>query len=584
MHILLRGGIAQRLRIATGLILFTFATTHFLNHAVGLVDLGTMHEVQAWRQVVTRSLPGTIVLALALVTHIGLGLFKLARRTTLRLPPWELFQLGLGLLIPFLLLPHIVNTRIAHVFFGVEDNYLYELARLWPASAILQSTLLLIVWLHGCIGIHYWLRLYPPYRAALPVLLFIAIAVPLAALGGFMVSGQKVASSIENAEMFASVKKLTHWPNAADGASLELYRWIVRFGFAGLLAFIALCIGVRQFLLSTRPKMAITYTGGPTVRVPFGPTLLEISRMNKIPHASVCGGRARCSTCRVRIDEGAGSLSPPGYPEAITLASIAAPPNVRLACQVRPASAMTITRLLRPASTGPEGAELQELDSAGVEKSLAVMFLDLRDFTQLSQSRLPYDVVFILNEFFAAAGAAIHTHGGWIDKFLGDGLLAIFGQRHGVEAGCRQVLRAARAIDLALDHVNAKLGLEIGKPLRVGIGIHAGPMLIGRIGYGEAVDLTVVGNAVNVASRLEAVAKQKGFQIVMSSDVATYAGCLDDAGPVLIVNVRGVDAPMEVVGIMRGRDLPASILAAAEAEGPKTTARRLKGQEMATNP
>ena len=584
MHILLRGGIAQRLRIATGLILFTFATTHFLNHAVGLVDLETMHEVQAWRQVVTRSLPGTVVLALALVTHMALGLFKLARRTTLRLPPWELFQLGLGLLIPFLLLPHIVNTRIAHVFFGVEDNYLYELARLWPASAILQSTLLLIVWLHGCIGIHYWLRLYPPYRAALPVLLFIAIAVPLAALGGFMVSGQKVASSIENAEMFASVKKLTHWPNAADGASLELYRWIVRFGFAGLLAFIALCIGVRQFLLSTRPKMAITYTGGPTVRVPFGPTLLEISRMNKIPHASVCGGRARCSTCRVRIDEGAGSLSPPGYPEAITLASIAAPPNVRLACQVRPASAMTITRLLRPASTGPEGAELQELDSAGVEKSLAVMFLDLRDFTQLSQSRLPYDVVFILNEFFAAAGAAIHTHGGWIDKFLGDGLLAIFGQRHGVEAGCRQVLRAARAIDLALDHVNAKLGLEIGKPLRVGIGIHAGPMLIGRIGYGEAVDLTVVGNAVNVASRLEAVAKQKGFQIVMSSDVATYAGCLDDAGPVLIVNVRGVDAPMEVVGIMRGRDLPASILAAAEAEGPKTTARRLKGQEMATNP
>ena len=136
---------------------------------------------------------------------------------------------------------------------------------------------------------------------------------------------------------------------------------------------------------------------------------------------------------------------------------------------------------------------MQELDSAGVEKALAVMFLDLRDFTQLSQSRLPYDVVFILNEFFAATGSAIHTHGGWIDKFLGDGLLAVFGQRHGVEAGCRQALRAARAIDLALDHVNAKLGVEIGKPLRVGMGIHAGPMLLGRIGYGEAVDLTVVG-------------------------------------------------------------------------------------------
>ena len=107
----------------------------------------------------------------------------------------------------------------------------------------------------------------------------------------------------------------------AAGASLEYYRWVVRFGFAGLLVVVALCIGVRQFLLSARPKMAITYTGGPTVRVPFGSTLLEISRMHKIPHASVCGGRARCSTCRVRIDEGAGSLAPPGYPEAITLAS-----------------------------------------------------------------------------------------------------------------------------------------------------------------------------------------------------------------------------------------------------------------------
>ena len=101
------------------------------------------------------------------------------------------------------------------------------------------------------------------------------------------------------------------------------------------------------------------------------------------------------------------------------------------------------------------------------------------------------------------------------------------------------------------------------------MGIHAGPLLIGRIGYGEAVDLTVVGNAVNVASRLEAVAKQKGFQIVMSSDVASYADCLDDAGPVMIVNVRGVEAPMEVIGVTRGRDLPASILAAAPPRAPR---------------
>lgn len=580
MHILFRGDLAQRLRIASGLILFTFAATHFLNTAVGLVHLETMHEVQAWRQLITRSLPGSIVLGLALLTHVALALYKLASRSTLRLPAWELLQILLGLAIPFLLLPHIVNTRIAHSVFGVEDNYLYELARLWPENAIPQSTLLLLVWLHGCIGIHFWLRLYGPYRKAVPVLLFIAIAVPLAALGGFMVSGRAVAQSLENPQMLARVKELTNWPNATDGAVLASYRFMVRVGFAGILLLVALIMAWRYYVASTRPKFSIRYTGGPTVQVPQGPTLLEISRLHNIPHASVCGGRARCSTCRVRVDEG--SLSPPGYPEAITLASIAAPENVRLACQVRPQGALTVTRLLRPASVGPQAADIQELDSAGVEKPLAVMFLDLRDFTQLSQSRLAYDVVFILNEFFAAAGSAIHTHGGWIDKFMGDGLLAIFGQQQGVEAGCRHALRAARAIDLALDHVNAKLAIEIGRPLRVGMGIHAGPLLLGRIGYGEAVDMTVVGNAVNVASRLERVAKEHDCQIVMSADVATYANCLHDVGPILIVKVRGVEEPMNLIGIGRGRDLPASILVAADGEG--SAAQRTAAQGTPAGP
>ena len=582
MHVLLRGDILQRLRIGSGLILFAFATTHFLNHALGLIHLETMHEVQQWRWVITRSWPGTFVLLMALITHMSLALYKLANRNTFRLPPWELFQIALGLLIPFLLLPHIVNTRIARVFFGVEDNYLYELARLWPDSAILQSTLLLLVWVHGCIGIHYWLRLYPPYRAAQPVLLFVAVAVPLAALGGFMVSGRAVALLIENPQMFARVKELTHWPNAGGSEALAYYRLMVRLGFAGVLLLVLAYIAWRYYVLSTMPRMAIRYTGGPVVKVPRGPTLLEISRMHHIPHASVCGGRARCSTCRVRIDDGASSLPPPTYPEAITLASITAPENVRLACQIRPERSLTVTRLLRPASTGPQAVDLQEADAAGVEKALAVMFLDLREFTQLSQARLPYDIVFILNEFFAATGSAIHTHGGWIDKFLGDGLLAIFGQLHGVEAGCRQALRAARAIDLALDHVNAKLGAEIGRPLRVGMGIHAGSLLLGRIGYGEAVDLTVIGNAVNVASRLEALSKEQNVQIVLSSEVARHAGCLEQSGTAVTINVRGVDEPLQVFSFARGRDLPASILLSIDEDERALPRGDLRGMDAAT--
>lgn len=567
MHVLLRGDIVQKFRLASGLILFTFATTHFLNHAVGLVHIESMHELQSWRLYVTRSIPGTIILASALVVHVSLALYKIATRATLRLPPWELIQLGFGILIPFLLFPHIVNTRIANNFFNVEDNYLYELARLWPASAILQSTLLLLVWIHGCMGIHFWLRLSRPYRAAQPVLLFIAIVLPLAALAGFMVSGRAVAQLIENPVMFDRVKTLTRWPNEADGDTLAAYRNWVRIGFAGLLLIAGAVFAVLYFIRNSGAQVRIKYLGGPTISAPVGPTLLEISRANGIPHASICGGRARCSTCRVRVEEGVETLQPPKFPEAFTLGSIGAPANVRLACQIRPTADLTVLRLLRPISTGPEAVDLDETDSNGVEKPLAVLYINMRGYSAIASQKLPFDVVFLLNEFFGAVGTAINTQGGRIDRFIGDSLVAVFGQRLGVEIGCRQALRAARAIDLALDFLNSRLEGELGRPLEVGIGVHAGPLLIGRIGFGEAIDVTVIGQSVKIAEQLGGVAKERGFQLVLSRDVARQAQWSGDGHESLIVEVAGEDRPVSAIGVVRGRDLPASILASGRGEG-----------------
>lgn len=572
MHVLWRGDNLQRLRLVSGLILFTFAATHFLNHALGLFSIDWMQAVQQWRWAVTRSWPGTIVLAAAFTTHVGLALFKLARRSTLRLPRWEFIQIALGLSIPFLLLPHIVNTRIAHVYFGVNDIYVYELARLWPASAITQSLLLIIVWVHGCVGIHFWLRLYAPYRRILPLLIALAIIIPLAALGGFIVAGANVALAIEVPSVFANLKILTRWPGEASATTLGWLRTLAKIEFGGLLAVVAACIAWTYLARIAGPKVVVAYTGGPTIRVPEGPTLLEISRAARVPHASVCGGRARCSTCRVRIEHGSTPLPPPTYPESVTLGSIGAPPNVRLACQIRPTGDVVVTRLLKAASAGPESVAIDETDSGGVEKTLAVMFVDLREFTRISEKRLPFDIVYVLNEFFAVVGAAITEHGGWIDKFLGDGLLAVFGQQSGIKIGCRQALRTARAIDLALDHINAKLEAEIGRPLAVGIGIDAGPLLLGRIGYGEAVDFTVIGSPVNVASRLEALAKAKGLQIVLSREVARQAGWVPAAEQIMQVPVRGVAERMDVIGMARGRDLPSSILAFSDEEKEKPTA------------
>lgn len=564
MHVLLRGDWRQRARLISGLILFTFATTHFLNHALGLFDLKAMYEVQQWRWLVTRSWPGTIILASALVTHIVLALDKLSDRTTLRLPTWEFVQLILGLAIPFLLLPHIVNTRVARDIFGVNDTYLYELARLWPDSAVLQSTLLLIVWIHGCIGIHFWLRLYAPYRKFQPILLFVAILIPIAALGGFMVGGRAVAQMIADPKTFDEVKQLSHWPTPENADRIAAMRLMVKLAFAAMLATALALLVWPSIQRRYWPHFIINYVGAGSANCTFGPTLLEISRMNSIPHASVCGGRARCSTCRVRVEDGADSIPPATFPEAVTLASIGAPPNVRLACQMRPRGPMTVTRLLRPSTAGPADVDEPELGSEGIEKPLAAFVLDMRDFTRLSQKKMPHDVVFMLNEVFAAAGSAIATHNGWIDKFLGDGLLAVFGEKDGVEAGCRQALRAARDIDLALDHINAKMEAEFGRPLRIGIGIEAGQLLMGRIGYGPNVDITVIGSAVNVASRLEAIAKEKGAQIVISSEVAKLAGWTPAPELVSKVDIRGVSEPVEIVAILRGRDLPASLLASMQ--------------------
>jgi adenylate cyclase len=519
-----------------------------------------MHEVQQWRWVVTRSWPGTVILALALLTHVALGLYGLATRATLRLSTWELVQLGLGLAIPFLLLPHIVNTRVAHVFFGVEDTYLYELARLWPGSALLQSLLLIMVWVHGCIGLHKWLSFKSWYRHAAPLFVILAVAIPVLALCGFMISGRAISGLTESPEQFKHLKELTHWPSLDAQDALADYRLGVRLFFGSALI---LALGVfiwRRVESRTTQRITVTYTGGPAVRTAVGPTLLEMSRMHKIPHAAACGGRARCSTCRVRVESSEKKLPRPAFAEAFTLASIGAEPGVRLACQIRPRSSLTVTQLVREAILPPSHLAPGDLDAAGAEKALAIMMVDLRDYTRMAQGRLPYDVVYVLNEFFAAVGNAIITHGGTIDKFLGDGLLAFFGRDNGVQAGCRDALCAARAIDLALDHVNAKLEAELGNPLKVAMGLHTGQCILGRIGFGPSCDVTVIGNAVNVASRLEALAKAHGFQIMTSKEVIDNVAWTGSEAQTIEVEVRGVVSKMQVIGISRGRDLPISIL------------------------
>jgi adenylate cyclase len=554
-RVVMRGGISRNLSLISGLILFAFAATHFLNHAIGLFQLEAMDEVQQWRLAVTRSWPGSIVLGAALLIHILFGLLKTARRGTLRLPPWELTQIMLGLAIPLLLLPHIIDTRVAMTAFGVQDSYLYELARLWPAAAFTQAALLLAVWAHGCLGIHYWLKFRALYATLQPILLLLAIALPLAALAGFAVSGRAVAGLISDPAIADRVKDVTHWPDASSDERLVWYRVLARIVFAALLALTAIVILLRRFGMLAAPKLTVSYAGGSKIQSAIGPTLLEISRANGVAHASACGGRARCGTCRVRIDDSTASLPPPGFAERFTLARVGAPDNARLACQIRPRGSLSVTRLVRVSDEGPPLAAAAGADDAGVHKPLCLLHLQIRDIDGISRDQVPYDVMFILNEFFAVAGAAIDQNHGWVDKFLGDGLMAVFGQQRGQEIGCRDALLAARAIDIALDRLNEKVAAEIGYPVTASIGLHAGSFFLGRIGLGKISVLSVVGPGTEVPLQLAGAAEANGWQMALSMEAAQCAGVADLGARHAVAISGSTPRSIDMIGIARARDI-----------------------------
>lgn len=555
MHVLARGDVLQRLRLASGLVLFTFAATHFANHALGLVSLDAMHAMQSWRKVVTRSWPGSILLLAAFATHISLALFKLSRRMTWRLPAWEAVQIATGFAVPLLLITHVAYNRGAATLAGTDDTYAYELANIWPAFAWMMSILLVLVWVHGCIGLNYWLRLAPWYRRVRPALLVLAVALPVAALAGYSVAGRQVAAQVAQGEAWTALQHASHAPDTATAARLILLHDRLQWTFLALLSLALAVPMLRTLRRASGTKVEVTYRGGPVVRVAQGPTLLEISRIKHIPHTSVCGGRARCSTCRVGVEHGLKHLPPASAAEAITLASIMAPPHVRLACQIRPSAPLTVTRLVAPAT-----ADTRRLatgaDAQGIERTLAVLFLDTRGFTEISEKRLPYDVVFILNRLFAEVGDAIRRHGGTIDKYLGDGLMALFGARDGETAGCRQALNAARDIDMAIDRLNRQISGELGQPLRIGMGLDVGPLVVGHIGHAETASVTVIGSTVNAASRLEALSKERKCQLIVSTDVLERAGVALEQFRLEQVAIRGFSTPRSVALVKRARKLP----------------------------
>ncbi len=550
----------RRLRLISGLTLFFYVLTHLLNTALGVISFAAL---EAGREVFVafwRGLLPTVLLYTALLVHLSLAYYAIFRRERLAMPPLDALRYLFGVLIIPLAALHILGTRLVHEIYGVDDSYLYIVAVQWGFNlrdALQQTLLVLVVWTHGCIGLHLWLRLKRWYPRFAPYGLACAVLLPTLALAGYLAAGRELLRRVaENPDYIAQILVLSNAPSTAERDDVLALRDAVVIGFFALLALTLVARGLWRLWQHRQGMVRLSYPGGRSIGVRKGVTILEASRSARVPHASVCGGRGRCSTCRVRVGRGGAALPAPGPEERRVLARIGAAPNVRLACQTEVFADCEVTPLL-PAAASPALAQPRAGYLQGDERDIAILFADLRGFTSLSEDRLPYDVVFVLNRYFTAMGTAVEEAGGRIDKFIGDGVMALFGIERGVEVGSRNALEAARRMAEHLEELNRSLAADLPEPLRIGIGLHSGPVIVGEMGYGRATSLTAIGDAVNTASRLEALTKNYEAQLIISAPLAAHAGIDLAAFPHQEIDVRGRSQPLEIHVLKSALDLPA---------------------------
>jgi adenylate cyclase len=550
--------VIRRVRLITGLILFVYVTTHLLNHALGLISYQAMEDGRHWFHILWRNPLGTLALYGALLTHFGLALWAIYDRRNLRYGVGEGAQLALGISIPLLLALHIVGTRGAHEFAGTDDNYAYVLLahfRFSPELFYFQTLALFSAWIHGCIGLYYWLRLKPWYGRASTVLFAAALLLPVFSLLGYIDGGQEVLALYKDPAWRKAIMAGIAPPNRQIAAELTALAATMRWVVVGGVLTALIARGLRAFVMRRKGVIRITYPDGQVLAILPGLTLLDASRNNGVPHASVCGGRGRCSTCRVRVIDGIDHLPAASAEEQRVLDRINAPPHVRLACQTRPVRDLSMIPLLPP-TANPADGQARPTYLRGEEREIVILFADLRDFTRFSEQKLPYDVVFVLNRYFASMGSAVIESGGHLDKFIGDGVMALFGIDRPVSEAARQALTAAKLMAKRLDELNESLASELKEPLRIGIGLHVGPAIIGEMGYGKATSLTAVGDSVNTASRLEAMTKEYSAQLVISEAVATNANIDLSAFPSHDIGVRGRSENITARVVVRAGDLP----------------------------
>jgi adenylate cyclase len=559
----LRGISIRQIRLACGLVLFAYLVSHFVNHALGNISMDALAAGVYFHTLFWQFLPIAVVFYAASLTHTGLGIWALYERRQFRWKAIEPLQLVLGLSIPALIITHLTGVRLGHTLFGHEKLYpqvFYAYWVVWPYKMWLMFIVLIVAWVHGCIGLYFWLRMKAFFKTAAPFLLAAAVLIPTLAMLGLYQGGRSVVEDSGSAEWRAENLVREKTGTWAEQKVLDQITDYFLIGYLGLIGLALVGRGVRALNERRHGMITLSYGNGRTVRVPKGLSVLEASLRNNVPHASVCGGRARCSTCRIRVIGDCDSLPEPSKREAFVLNRVGAgaDPAIRLACQLRPETDLSFFQIFLPQITA---ATLRTSSPAriGEERYLVSMFVDMRGSTKLAEKRLPFDTVFIVNRFLGAVSQAVIECGGQPNQFVGDGQLALFGLGTNPQTACRQALKAAAQIAVHVDELNQFLKHDLREPIRFGIGIHGGEVIIGDIGYRDHMVFTALGDAVNVAARLQDMTKSLSCEVIFSEEVRNTAGVPPDALPHHDVDIRGRAEPMVVRAAVSAKSLSALV-------------------------
>ena len=533
-------------RLYSGLVLFVYISLHLTNLALGNASLAWAETGLLVHKFVWQGLIGTIVLYSAFVIHFALGLYALYERRMVNWTGSELAQLLLGLAVPPLLASHLAGTRIAFAAYGIDKGYAQVLYSFWVASphlGVVQLTLLTVAWAHGCIGVRFWLRLRPWFARFSGLLLCGAVLLPVLAMLGFLQSGREVVALAHD----PAWRAVALTPEHVGVLSQNLWLANLRDDFlvfdGGAVLLVLLARWARARLERRGPRFTVTYPDGKRQTVPVGFSVLEASRLAGIPHAGICGGRGRCTLCRVRLI-GSIDLEEPSTMEQRLLRGVGADVStVRQACQIWPTRDISVVPLV-PAEAASTLMHLRHAASVPRERFLVFLFVDMRDSTQRAASRPPFDALFILGRFVSAVSEAVVEAGGQPAEFRGDAVVAAFGQHTDARTACRQAFASMALIARKLGALSEILRNDLGGALRFGIGVDGSSTVTGEIGYGERTTVTAFGGALSVAARLQDLTKELECVALVSEMVMTTGEIDTSTLPFYLASLRGFEQPV----------------------------------------